>query len=86
VTAQDMIEASRLARVRELQTALTKAAAENGALRAEYGETACAFAGALLFGSDGNIVARQNYGMGRVTFADLPEDDYTLVSLDAQSN
>ena len=59
---------------------------QNGALRAEYGETACAFAGALLFGSDGNIVARQNYGMGRVTFADLPEDDYTLVSLDAQSN
>ena len=35
MNAQDMIEAARLVRVRELQTALTKAAAENLRLRTE---------------------------------------------------
>jgi len=35
VNAQDMIEAARLVRVRELQTALTKAAAENLRLKTE---------------------------------------------------
>jgi len=59
---------------------------ENGVLRAKYGQTVCSFAGALLFGSDGQIVARANYGMGEVIFKNLPEDDYTMVSLDAQSN
>jgi len=38
MTAQDMIEAARLTRVRELQTQLTKAAAENARLATENAE------------------------------------------------
>jgi len=38
MTAQDMIEAARLTRVRELQTQLAKAAAENAHLAAENAE------------------------------------------------
>ena len=52
MTAQDMIEASRLARVRELQTALAKAAAENGALRAENEMLRAHFDLALLAAGD----------------------------------
>ena len=52
MTAQDMIEAARLVRVRELQTALTKAAAENGALRAENEMLRAHFDLALLAAGD----------------------------------
>ena len=47
-----MIEAARLVRVRELQTALTKAAAENGALRAENEMLRAHFDLALLAAGD----------------------------------
>ena len=52
MNAQDMIEAARLTRVRELQTALTKAAEENRLLRAENEMLAAHFDLAILAAGD----------------------------------
>ena len=52
MNAQDMIEAARLVRVRELQTALTKAAAENLRLKTENEMLFAHFDLAILAASD----------------------------------
>ena len=52
MNAQDMIEAARLVRVRELQTALTKAAEENRRLREENEMLAAHFDLAVLAAGD----------------------------------
>jgi len=52
MTAQDMIEAARLTRVRELQTQLAKAAAENARLATENAELRAHFDLALLAAED----------------------------------
>ena len=52
MNAQDMIEAARLVRVRELQTALTKAAAENLRLKTENEMLFAHFALAVLAAND----------------------------------
>ena len=52
MTAQDMMEAARLVRVRELQTALTKASAENQRLRNENEALLAHFDLALLAAGD----------------------------------
>lgn len=52
MTAQDIIQSSQLTRVRELQTALKKAAAENAALRNELDSLKAHFDLALLAAMD----------------------------------
>ena len=52
MNAQDIIRSAQLARVRELQTALTKAAAENAALRDELDSLKAHFDLALLAAMD----------------------------------
>lgn len=64
MNAQDMIEAARLTRVRELQTALAKAAAENRRLQEENAELLAHFDLAVLAAGD---------------LASLPEDGKLVV-------